>query len=489
MIGEDIPASGGTSAGVGGSGGGGGGGGGGVTGGGAAGNPNVGAGGSGAAGVGGGGGGSGLTAPGGGVGGAGGTGTGLAGAGGSGAGPGNTTGGNGGNGQAASPSGGGGGGGTGFGGGGGALAGDGGGGGGFGGGGGGGGNFSGGAGGSSFIAAGATNVSSAASTLTGDGQVTITFDLATDSCPPTPTTTTAAPAGTPPTGAGIDASTSPAGTRSTSGHGRVPGELAGAGLGLATAGLAVAFASRRLAKRARGRQPDVRSAGNVTPLVGMSRVRYRAAEGSVLYVRTAVSRRSVLSRSYELCADVDGLAGGLRQCEHPVGRDRVLHLAGVQRCARPRGTSVGKKMMALWPVAETVAIPVTGSIVVFAFDPFAFTLYVVPVPRLVKVRSTPLPVVIVRTRFPFLSKNSFASGNGWPGWIRNAKSQPAPAGKSMGGGGGGGGFGAATALPPATAIDPIAMSEANAACRARRVVTDHHPSAFGRADGDSAMSL
>jgi hypothetical protein len=38
----------------------------------------------------------------------------------------------------------------------------------------------------SFIAAGATNVTSSASTLTGDGQVTITVDATTDSCPTTP---------------------------------------------------------------------------------------------------------------------------------------------------------------------------------------------------------------------------------------------------------------------------------------------------------------
>ncbi|MGH9025380.1 MAG: hypothetical protein ACRDWD_04590, partial [Acidimicrobiia bacterium] len=62
-----------------------------------------------------------------------------------------------------------------------------GGGGGYGGGGGNSGNFGGGAGGSSFVAAGATNVTSSASSRTGDGQVTITFDATTDSCPPTPT--------------------------------------------------------------------------------------------------------------------------------------------------------------------------------------------------------------------------------------------------------------------------------------------------------------
>jgi hypothetical protein len=49
----------------------------------------------------------------------------------------------------------------------------------------------GGGGGSSFVIAGATNVSSALSTLTPDGQVTITYDPTTDGCP-TPTASPAA---------------------------------------------------------------------------------------------------------------------------------------------------------------------------------------------------------------------------------------------------------------------------------------------------------
>jgi hypothetical protein len=75
-----------------------------------------------------------------GVGGTGGTGTGLGGTGGGGGGIGDSTGGDGGNGTGNN--------------------------------------------GSSFVAAGATNVTSAASSRTGDGQVTITFDPTTDSCPP-----------------------------------------------------------------------------------------------------------------------------------------------------------------------------------------------------------------------------------------------------------------------------------------------------------------
>jgi cold-inducible RNA-binding protein len=62
----------------------------------------------------------------------------------------------------------------------------GGGGGGYGGGGGAGGDFEGAAGGSSFMAAGATDVTSSASSRAGDGQVTITFDAATDTCPSPP---------------------------------------------------------------------------------------------------------------------------------------------------------------------------------------------------------------------------------------------------------------------------------------------------------------
>ena len=42
----------------------------------------------------------------------------------------------------------------------------------------------GGGGGSSFVVAGATDVSSGVSTRTGDGQVIISYDPATDSCPP-----------------------------------------------------------------------------------------------------------------------------------------------------------------------------------------------------------------------------------------------------------------------------------------------------------------
>ena len=47
----------------------------------------------------------------------------------------------------------------------------------------------GGGGGSSFVVAGATNVSSAASARTDDGQVTISYDPGTDSCPASPTST------------------------------------------------------------------------------------------------------------------------------------------------------------------------------------------------------------------------------------------------------------------------------------------------------------
>jgi hypothetical protein len=46
-----------------------------------------------------------------------------------------------------------------------------------------GGGFGGGGGGSSFVAAGATNVSSGVSSLSGDGQITISFDPASDGCP------------------------------------------------------------------------------------------------------------------------------------------------------------------------------------------------------------------------------------------------------------------------------------------------------------------
>jgi hypothetical protein len=51
----------------------------------------------------------------------------------------------------------------------------------------------GGGGGSSFVAVGATDVTSAASALTGDGQVTISYDPATDSCPTEPPATPTAP--------------------------------------------------------------------------------------------------------------------------------------------------------------------------------------------------------------------------------------------------------------------------------------------------------
>jgi hypothetical protein len=116
-------------------------------------------------------------------GGAGGTGTGAGGAGAGGAG--NDSGGNGGAGGAGT--GGGGGGGVGFGGGGGSSRGAGAGGGGYGGGGGGASGLfaGGGGGGSSFAAAGATGVASSAD-ATGDGQVTISYDLDTDACPVEP---------------------------------------------------------------------------------------------------------------------------------------------------------------------------------------------------------------------------------------------------------------------------------------------------------------
>jgi hypothetical protein len=165
----------------------GGGGGGGVTaGGGGPGGTSGGGGGGGDGTVGGGGGGAG-TSLGGGAGGNGGTGNdvGQSGSGGVGfasGGTGNDSGGDGGSGPPIfSGAGGGGGGGIGFGGGGGGMLDGGGGGAGYGG--GGGGAIGGGGGGSSFAAPSATSTSSSASTRTGDGQVTIAYDPATDACP------------------------------------------------------------------------------------------------------------------------------------------------------------------------------------------------------------------------------------------------------------------------------------------------------------------
>src|SRR6476661_5195844 len=103
----------------------------------------------------------------------------------------------------------------------------------------------------------------------------------------------------------------------------------------------------------------------------------------------------------------------------------------------PAGTSVGKRMSPLWPVALTVCVP-SELYVVFETDPFdridtdlPGTGFSESGPMLVYVKRKPLPAWMAFTRLPFRSVNVLRCRLPSDCWRRRAKpGQAVPAGRS-----------------------------------------------------------